>query len=60
VREIQGAEGFERVPDVDGLENPGECFENIVGWLVRHGFSDDDIRKLVGEKFLRALEEVWA
>lgn len=59
VRDIQGAEGFERVAYVDGLENPGECFENIVGWLVRHGFSDDDIRKLIGDNVLRVLGEIW-
>jgi len=44
---------------VDGLENPAECFHNIIGWLVAHDYPDDDIRKVVGENVLRVLEEVW-
>ena len=44
---------------VDGLENPAECFYNIIGWLVQHGYSDDEIRKVVGGNILRVLEEVW-
>jgi membrane dipeptidase len=51
---------FPMVDYVDGLENPAECFFNIIGWLVRHGFSDDEIRKLVGGNTLRVLEQVWA
>lgn len=51
---------FPMVKYVDGLENPAECFYNIIGWLVKHGFSDDEIRKLVGGNTLRVLEQVWA
>lgn len=50
---------FPRVEYVDGLENPSECFHNIIEWLVAHGYSDDDIRKVVGENVLRVLEQVW-
>jgi len=50
----------EKVPYVDGLENPTENFANICGWLVRHGFSDDDIRAVVGGNVLRALRAIWA
>lgn len=50
---------FEHVPYVDGLENPGECFHNIVAWLVSHGYSDSDICAVVGGNVLRALEEIW-
>jgi membrane dipeptidase len=49
----------EKVPYVDGLENPTENFANICGWLVAHGFSDDDIRAVVGGNVLRALRQVW-
>ena len=31
-----------------------------IGWLVKRGFSDDEIRKLVGGNTLRVLEQVWA
>lgn len=50
---------FERVPYVDGLENPTENFWNICGWLVRHGYSDDDIRAVLGLNIIRSLEPVW-
>lgn len=53
-----GAE-FPRVDYVDGLENPAECFHNIIGWLVAHDYTDDDIRKVVGENALRVLDQVW-
>ena len=49
----------ERVEYVDGLENPTENFANICGWLVQHGFSDDEIRAVVGGNILRALRGIW-
>ena len=49
----------EKVPYVDGLENPTENFANICGWLVQHGYSDDEIRAVVGGNVLRALREIW-
>ncbi len=50
---------YERVAYVDGLENPTENFANICGWLVQHGFSDDEIRAVVGGNVLRALRGIW-
>lgn len=50
---------YEKVPYVDGLENPAEGFFNIIGWLVKHGYSDDEIRAVVGGNTLRVLKEVW-
>lgn len=49
----------EKVAYVDGLENPTENFANICGWLVQHGFSDDEIRAVVGGNVLRALRHTW-
>ena len=37
-----------------GLENIGE-FPNIVRWLVKHGYSDDEIAKAIGGNTLRVL-----
>ena len=48
-----------RVPYVAGLESPEECFRNIVGWLVKHGYADDEIGAVVGGNILRALREIW-
>ncbi|MGH3490464.1 MAG: dipeptidase, partial [Actinopolymorphaceae bacterium] len=56
---IQAGKTYEKVEYVDGLENPGECFPNIVGWLVSHDYSDDEIRAVIGGNILRVLEEVW-
>lgn len=44
---------------VDGLENPAENFWNITGWLVKHGYSDVDIAKVLGGNTMRVLREVW-
>ena len=49
-----------RVEYVDGLENPAECFSNIIGWLVKHDYSDDEIRAATGGNILHVLREVWS
>ena len=54
------APSFERVPYVAGIENPVEGSKNILRWLVKHRYSDEDIGKVMGENALRVLGEVWA
>lgn len=54
-----GTRKFEEVPYVDGIENPAEAFPNIVRWLVKHGYSDEDIAKVIGGNVMRVLEQVW-
>jgi membrane dipeptidase len=44
---------------VAGLENPAENFGNIAGWLVKNGYSDEDIAKVLGGNVMRVLGEVW-
>ena len=44
---------------VEGMENPTEAWHNIVRWLVREGYSDEEIRKVTGGNTLRVLETVW-
>lgn len=48
-----------RVAYVAGLESMEESFHNIAGWLVKYGYSDDDIRAVLGGNILRALREIW-
>ncbi|HEV8306903.1 MAG TPA: membrane dipeptidase [Methylomirabilota bacterium] len=49
---------FQEVPYVDGLENPAD-YPNIVRWLVKHDYKDEDIVKAVGGNALRVLKQVW-
>lgn len=50
---------IERVEWVDGLESPAETFPNIVRWLVRHGYPDEQILKVLGGNVVRMLERAW-
>ena len=50
---------YEEVEYVDGVENPGEAFPNIVRWMVKHDYSDGDIAKAIGGNVMRVLEEAW-
>lgn len=43
---------------VKGLENPSE-FPNVVRWLVKHGYSDSEIVKIIGGNGLRLLRATW-
>jgi membrane dipeptidase len=51
---------FDEVPYVKGLENPTECFPNIIRWLVSHGYSREKIRKVAGENTLRVIKATWS
>jgi membrane dipeptidase len=59
IRSAHGAQAFTEVEFVDGVENPAEEFPNIVRWLVSHGYSDEDIDKVLGGNIMRVLKEVW-
>jgi len=50
---------FEPVDYVAGMENPGECFRNVTRWLVKNGYSDDEISAVIGGNALRVLEQIW-
>lgn len=51
---------YEPVDYVEGLENPTEGSRNIARWLVKHGYSDEDVEKVMGGNVMRVLERVWA
>lgn len=49
---------YNKVPYVKGLESPAD-FPNIPRWLVKHGYSDGEIAKIIGGNVLRVLGSVW-
>ncbi|MHA2244160.1 MAG: dipeptidase [Candidatus Hodarchaeales archaeon] len=50
----------DNLPDyVKGMENPTECLQNITRWLVKHGYSDQEIAKVIGSNALKLLKQVW-
>lgn len=53
------APAYERVEYVRGVENPTEGSKNILRWLVKHDYSEEDIAKVMGGNILRVLDEVW-
>ena len=59
LKESKGDAQFEPVEYVQGIENPTEGSKNIVRWLVKHGYGDEDIRKVMGGNALRLLTRVW-
>lgn len=63
LKESRGADKpdqeYEEVEYVEGLENPTEGSHNIVRWLVREGYSDDDIAKVMGENAMRVMRAAW-
>ncbi|MFB6206354.1 MAG: dipeptidase [Haloglomus sp.] len=42
-----------------GVDNPTEAWNNVVRWLVKHDYAEEDIAKVVGGNTLRVLEAVW-
>ena len=51
---------YEEVAYVNYLENPTEASWNIPRWLIRHGYTEEEIAKVIGGNALRVLREVWA
>lgn len=50
---------FEGVPNVaQGLDNVSKL-PNLTKTLVERGYSDQEIKKILGENFLRIIQEVW-
>jgi membrane dipeptidase len=59
LKEATGGQSFGRVAYVEGLENPTEGSKTILRWLVKHGYSDEDIAKAMGGNALRVMTAAW-
>jgi membrane dipeptidase len=55
----KGTEGMPKISYVKGLENPTECSNSIVRYLIKSGYSDQEIEKVIGGNVMRVLREVW-
>jgi len=51
---------FDEVEYVEGLENPTEGSHNLVRWLVKNGYSDEDVAKVMGGNALRVMRQAWS
>jgi membrane dipeptidase len=50
--------GMEDPGYVKGMENPSE-FINVARWMIKHGYSDEEIAKVLGGNAISLLEKVW-
>jgi len=57
--EEHGFAGATDATAIKGLRNPTEAWNNIVRWLVKNDFDDEEIEKILSRNSLRALEEAW-
>ena len=44
---------------VKGCENPSEVWWNIPRWLLAHGYSDEEIAKVIGGNAIRVLGDIF-
>lgn len=49
---------FGKIINPEGIRTVGE-FPNLTEALLRHGFSEPQVRKIMGENWVRILKEVW-
>jgi membrane dipeptidase len=52
-------EALKRLRYVRGMENPTDSIQNVARWMVKYGYSDIDIAKVIGGNALRLLKEAW-
>ncbi|MBS9404748.1 dipeptidase [Halomonas sp. TRM85114] len=50
---------FGKIINPEGIRTVGE-FPNLTEALLRHGFSEPQVRKIMGENWVRILKEVWS
>ena len=60
ISRIQRGVTYTPVAYVEGMESPAEAMPNAARWLVAHGYTDEDVAKIVGGNVLRVLRETWA
>jgi membrane dipeptidase len=41
------------------MENPSECLQNVCRWMIKHGYSDTEIQKIIGQNGYELVKKVW-
>jgi membrane dipeptidase len=49
---------FREKIDIEGLDHPKKMYD-LTEALIRRGYSDDNIRAVLGENFRRVLGDIW-
>lgn len=44
---------------VRGMESPSECLQNVCRWMIKHGYSDTEIQKIIGQNGFNLVKKVW-
>ena len=44
---------------VRGMENPSECLQNVCRWMIKNGYSDTEIQKIIGQNGFELVKKVW-
>jgi len=52
-------EQLKKLKYVRGMENPTECLQNVCRWMIKNGYSDAEIAKIIGGNGLNLLKKVW-
>lgn len=55
---FKGGHGFRAKIDIEGVDHPKRVFDLTEG-LIRRGYSDADIRGVLGGNFRRVLKQIW-
>ena len=55
----KGTYAFRDKLDIEGVDHPKRMFDLTEG-LIRRGYSDDQIRGILGGNFARVLKQIWA
>ncbi|GMV05066.1 MAG: hypothetical protein AMXMBFR53_13460 [Gemmatimonadota bacterium] len=54
----KGSYAFREKIDIEGIDHPRRMFD-VTEALIRHGYTDDHIRGVLGGNFRRVLGEIW-
>ncbi len=50
---------YDKIEYVKGMENPTEAMTNIIRWLIKNNYSEEDMNKVLGKNIIRVLKQVW-